>query len=94
MRDTIIVDIAGITSDSLIASGTERLVSLAGNNDYAYLRILTSILKDASHLEDRPGSKGVALLRTINSDLGDTFSLVVPDIIVSPGIFPFYHSHR
>jgi hypothetical protein len=71
-----------VAAHLLVATGTEREISLAGKDDDPDLRILVRHVEGAEHFRDRQRAEGVAHLRAVDGDLGDraVFRRLVTDV--------------
>lgn len=96
-RDTLVVDITGCPPNPLVASRAEGIFSIAvgpgsGQQNHPNLWIFTSIEERLDHLVNRPGTKSIALGRSIDRHLRDAIRLVIEDIF-KLSYFPPMNAH-
>ena len=90
----VAVFVARIPPDALVSSGAERLLSSTREDDRSRVCVFTRFVEGVDHFPHCQGSKGVAHLRTVNSDFGDALSgLVVEDVSVISGGGPVVFEH-
>src|SRR5205085_6905629 len=70
-RNAFGVDVAGFAAYALIATGTERLVPLAGEDHHADVGVVAREIEGLLQFADRLGPEGIAHLGTIDRDLAN-----------------------
>src|SRR4029450_8384889 len=81
--DAVLVDVAVVAADALVAAGAEGVGALPGEHDHPDGRVSAGELEGVLELVEGPGPEGVADLRPADGDLGDPLRGLVPD--VGPG---------
>ena len=79
--DTLGIEVAVITPNSLVTTGAEGLGPGAGEQDDSDRGIVSRDLEGARQLEERRRSKGVAHLRPVDGELGDAACGLVADVL-------------
>jgi len=78
--DALLVNVAIVASDLLIAARGERLCAFPGEDDDADRRVVPGHLEGLDQLACRERSEGVAHLRAVDGDLRDPVGVLVADV--------------
>ena len=86
----VVVAVAVVAADALVAAGAERLGALAGEHDHPDRRVVASQLERACQLEQRRRPEGVAHLGPVDGELGDAAGSLVANVLPLAGRDPFH----
>ncbi len=81
--DAVVVAVAVVAADALVAAGAERVGALAGEDDHADVGVVAGELERVAELEERVGPERVAHLGPADRDLGDAVGGLVADVAVA-----------
>src|SRR5262249_40130963 len=78
--DPVVVAVAVVATDALVAARAERVVAFAGEDDHAGRGVVARELESGPQLEEGAGTERVADLGPANRDLRDAVGGVVADV--------------
>ena len=89
--DALLVDVAVVSTDLLIAARGERVGAFAREDHDADLGVVARDLERRDQLLRRQGAEGVAHFRAVDRDLRDRAGRFVPDVGPLPARVPLNH---